>query len=114
MCLFLQAVGLNKKEVAEFLLSKVRHSPDNQIFLYPTLIKVGSTALSCADYLGRTPLHYAALVADADHSLYNWLVEQGADTTATDKVGREMSWIGVQAGVCRRAGLLKSALKSQE
>ena len=52
----------------------------------PTPCKVGSPALSCVDYLGRTPLHYAALVGDGDHGLYDWLVEEGADTAATDQV----------------------------
>ena len=48
----------------------------------------GDTALSCTEYLGRTPLHYSALVTEADRDIYDWLVELGADTTVTDSEGK--------------------------
>ena len=66
-----KAVGLNKREVAEFLLGKG-----------------GVDNLACADCEGRTPLHYAALVGDQAEGLYEWLVEQGADPRIEDKQGR--------------------------
>ena len=56
------------------------------MFGYESAFQIGSEVLTCEDYLGRTPLHYAALVGDTDHSLYNWLVEKGSDTTIKDKV----------------------------
>ena len=85
-----KAVGLNKREAAEFLLGKG-----------------GVDNLGCADCEGRTPLHYAALVGEQAAGLYDWLVEQvgcllsllpgwiihwmvdqGADPTLPDKQGR--------------------------
>ena len=54
-----KAVGLNKREAAEFLLGKG-----------------GVDNLGCADCEGRTPLHYAALVGEQAAGLYDWLVEQ--------------------------------------
>ena len=68
-----KAVGLNRKEVAEFLLSAVSD-------------RVG--ALQCGEYLSRTPLHYAALVTESDRDLYDWLVEAGAEETAEDSDGK--------------------------
>ena len=49
---------------------------------------VGSEALNNKEYLGRTPLHYSALVTDSDRSLYDWLVEQGAETDVKDSEGK--------------------------
>ena len=52
---------------------------------------VGSEALNSKEYLGRTPLHYCALVTNSenfDRSLYDWLVEQGADTDVKDSEGK--------------------------
>ena len=68
-----KAVGLNKREAAEFLLGKA-----------------GAASLAAADCEGRTPLHYAALVGgqEGSEAVYDWLVEQGADTEVTDKQGR--------------------------
>ena len=68
-----KAVGLNRKDVAEFLLSTV-----------PEPV----AALQCGEYLNRTPLHYAALVTDTDRDLYDWLVEAGAEETAKDSDGK--------------------------
>ena len=45
---------------------------------------VGNKALSCREYLGRTPLHYSALVSEADRDIYEWLVELGAQTDIKD------------------------------
>lgn len=66
-----KAVGLNRKDVAELLIEIV-----------------GSEALNNKEYLGRTPLHYSALVTDSDRSLYDWLVEQGAETDVKDSEGK--------------------------
>ena len=66
-----KAVGLNRQDVAEFLLTVA-----------------GPEALSCREYLGRTPLHYSALVSDEDRSFYDWLVEQGGDVELLDTEGR--------------------------
>lgn len=69
-----KAVGLNKKEVAEFLLETAR-DPES--------------VLQCEDYQGRRPLHYAALaVTQSDRGLYDWLVEAGAEVGARDSEGK--------------------------
>ena len=69
-----KAVGLNKKEVVEFLLETVR-DPE--------------TVLQSGDYRGRRPLHYAALVGtEADRGLYDRLLEAGAEVAARDSEGK--------------------------
>ena len=69
-----KAVGLNKKAVAEFLLETAREP---------------ETVLQAGDYLGRTPLHYAALsVSQSDRGLYDWLLEAGAEAAAQDSAGK--------------------------
>ena len=69
-----KAVGLNKREVAEFLLETVRD---------PELV------LQSCDYLGRSPLHYAALTAaQSDRGLYERLLEAGAQAKAQDSEGK--------------------------
>ena len=52
------------------------------------LTVTGDTALTCTEYLGRTPLHYSALVTDGDRDIYDWLVELGADASVTDSEGK--------------------------
>ena len=66
-----RAVGLDREETVEFLLSRAA-PPD----------------LAAEDWLGRAPLHYAALLSDPDHALYTRLVEAGADPSAADQQGR--------------------------
>ena len=69
-----KAVGLNRKEVAEFLLETVR-DPES--------------VLQSGDYLGRRPLHYAALaVTESDRGLYDLLLEAGAEVAARDSEGK--------------------------
>ena len=46
----------------------------------------GERALSCQDWEGRSPLHYAALSGDTQQELYTWLIQQGAPTNLKDKV----------------------------
>ena len=48
---------------------------------------IDESALSSKEYLGRTPLHYSALVSDGDRDLYELLVDKGADTDIKDSEG---------------------------
>ena len=48
---------------------------------------VGESALSTKEYLGRTPLHYSALVSEGDRGVYELLVDKGSDTDIKDSEG---------------------------
>ena len=89
-----KAVGLNKREAAEFLLGKG-----------------GVDNLGCADCEGRTPLHYAALVGEQAAGLYDWLVEQ-VGWFICSLVGLFIGWlirVRTRASKTSRGGALRSA-----
>lgn len=64
----LQAAGLGREEIAQFLINEF---PKN---------------INSTDTEGRTPLHYAALLKD-DDKMMNFLLENGADESVLDNVG---------------------------
>uniref|UniRef100_A0A6P7GY99 Eukaryotic translation initiation factor 5B-like n=1 Tax=Diabrotica virgifera virgifera TaxID=50390 RepID=A0A6P7GY99_DIAVI len=62
---FLSAAGLDKQDIAEFIIQE-----------YPE-------SVNSVDNEGRTPLHYAALLKD-DGNMMHFLIEHGADESALD------------------------------
>lgn len=62
-----KAAGLGHKGIAEYIVQR-----------YPS-------AVSAIDALGRTPLHYAALLKD-DGQMFDFLVQAGVDESVLDSV----------------------------
>lgn len=63
----MQAAGLGRQEIAEFIVER-----------YPQSVNV-------TDSTGKTPLHYAALLKD-DGKMTSFLIQAGADESTLDNV----------------------------
>lgn len=73
---FIKAVANGHREVAEHLMEKTDRS-----------------VLNVTDRHGRYALHYAAGIADEDDkTMYNWLIEYGAEDHKADEV-KYRSWL---------------------
>ncbi|CAG2175048.1 unnamed protein product, partial [Oppiella nova] len=66
------------------------------------------------DNEGRTPLHYAAVMTDAEKLFYKRLVESNADPALNDKIGHSAEYYLLNPGVLTIRQLLENYMPPEE